>query len=384
MATIFSFGRQMKFQIIRMDSEYHVKQTKRSPQVGRTFRCDKPPGCIHSIDPNRIQQQECLTLVLERKIPAIPSGGYKWAEILPSCPSLDTNNRAAGIGFEPRAFRSASSRFKQKFLLHQVITSHGVVVVVLALIVIASVYSWTAVWAKRNAVRDEFLKKKIISKFYPKLRNNVRSLTPFSKEGDHMTTVVRHQLPAIGICTYPANRSVKKPDKLTFEVKRVILALLKYQRNIPDSSRRNLSRRIIRRQVKVSVRVYGEAWWTPKAKKMEDAQKAGNARRLFRLIRATGPPKISLRIHLLSKKQLIILRTACYIVLCTGINIFFRVHISRKTERRGSDQLVDEGPGAGQQSDTTDWRISRPNRVIMLCDSESRILKNLHGMKVLI
>ncbi|GAA47580.1 glutamate receptor AMPA [Clonorchis sinensis] len=56
-------------------------------------------------------------------------------------------------------------------------------------------------------------------------------------------------------------------------------------------------RRIIRRQVKVSVQADCEVWWTQKAKEMEEAQKAGNARRLLQLIRATGPPKIPVHIH---------------------------------------------------------------------------------------
>ncbi|GAA51207.1 protein bicaudal C homolog 1 [Clonorchis sinensis] len=45
------------------------------------------------------------------------------------------------------------------------------------------------------------------------------------------------------------------------------------------------------RQVKVSVQADREVWRTQKAKEMEEAQKAGNARRLFQLIRATGPRK---------------------------------------------------------------------------------------------
>ncbi|KER27673.1 LOW QUALITY PROTEIN: hypothetical protein T265_13747, partial [Opisthorchis viverrini] len=53
----------------------------------------------------------------------------------------------------------------------------------------------------------------------------------------------------------------------------------------------NPMRRAIRRQVKVSLRSDHEVWWTQKAKEMEGAQKAGNARRLFQLIRATGPRK---------------------------------------------------------------------------------------------
>ncbi|GAA48171.1 craniofacial development protein 2 [Clonorchis sinensis] len=69
------------------------------------------------------------------------------------------------------------------------------------------------------------------------------------------------------------------------------VALLKSQRNIPAGPGHNLVRGIIRRQVIVSVRADREAWWTQKAKEMEEAQKTGNARRLFQLIRATGPRK---------------------------------------------------------------------------------------------
>ncbi|GAA53681.1 zinc finger protein 341 [Clonorchis sinensis] len=69
------------------------------------------------------------------------------------------------------------------------------------------------------------------------------------------------------------------------------VALLKSRRNIPAGPEHNLVRRIIRRQVKVSVKADREVWWTQKAKEMEEAQKSGNARRLFQLIRATGPRK---------------------------------------------------------------------------------------------
>ncbi|GAA54203.1 vacuolar protein sorting-associated protein 54, partial [Clonorchis sinensis] len=69
------------------------------------------------------------------------------------------------------------------------------------------------------------------------------------------------------------------------------VALLKSRRNIPAGPEHNLVRRIIRRQVKVSVKADREVWWTQKAKEMEEAQKSGNALRLFQLIRATGPRK---------------------------------------------------------------------------------------------
>ncbi|GAA56659.1 ATP-binding cassette transporter [Clonorchis sinensis] len=69
------------------------------------------------------------------------------------------------------------------------------------------------------------------------------------------------------------------------------VALLKSRRNIPAGPEHNLVRRIIRRQVKASVQADREVWWTQKAKEMEEAHKSGNARKLFQLIRATGPRK---------------------------------------------------------------------------------------------
>ncbi|KER20468.1 hypothetical protein T265_10989 [Opisthorchis viverrini] len=52
-----------------------------------------------------------------------------------------------------------------------------------------------------------------------------------------------------------------------------------------------LHRRIIRRQVNLSVRADREAWWARKVEEMEDAKNAGNVRKLFYLIRSTGPRK---------------------------------------------------------------------------------------------
>ncbi|KER25612.1 LOW QUALITY PROTEIN: hypothetical protein T265_14179, partial [Opisthorchis viverrini] len=62
-------------------------------------------------------------------------------------------------------------------------------------------------------------------------------------------------------------------------------------RNISAGPEHNPVRRAVRRQVKVSLGSDREVWWTQKAKEMEEAQKAGNARRLFQLIRATDPRK---------------------------------------------------------------------------------------------
>ncbi|GAA48900.1 WD repeat and FYVE domain-containing protein 1 [Clonorchis sinensis] len=67
------------------------------------------------------------------------------------------------------------------------------------------------------------------------------------------------------------------------------VALLKSRRNITAGPEHNLMRRIIRREVRVSVQADREVWWTQKAKEMEEAQKAGNA--VFQLIRTTGPRK---------------------------------------------------------------------------------------------
>ncbi|KER20211.1 hypothetical protein T265_11182 [Opisthorchis viverrini] len=48
-------------------------------------------------------------------------------------------------------------------------------------------------------------------------------------------------------------------------------------------------RRIVRRQVKVSVQGDREVWWTQSAKEVEEVQKVGNELGLFQLIRATSP-----------------------------------------------------------------------------------------------
>jgi len=71
------------------------------------------------------------------------------------------------------------------------------------------------------------------------------------------------------------------------------ISLLESRRRIPAGSKYNAARRAIRRQVKVSVRADRESWWNKKAEEMEAANNAGNVRRLFQLIRATGPQKSS-------------------------------------------------------------------------------------------
>ncbi|GAA49917.1 ATP-binding cassette transporter [Clonorchis sinensis] len=55
------------------------------------------------------------------------------------------------------------------------------------------------------------------------------------------------------------------------------VVLLRSRRNISADPEHNPVIGIIRRQVKLSVRVDREVWWTRKAKEMEEAQKAGNA-----------------------------------------------------------------------------------------------------------
>ncbi|GAA47785.1 ATP-binding cassette transporter [Clonorchis sinensis] len=72
------------------------------------------------------------------------------------------------------------------------------------------------------------------------------------------------------------------------------VALLASRRNIPAGPEHNPVGGIVGRQVELSVRADREVWWTQKAKEMEEAPKAGNARRLFQLIRATGPRKPTL------------------------------------------------------------------------------------------
>ncbi|GAA54801.1 E3 ubiquitin-protein ligase KCMF1, partial [Clonorchis sinensis] len=81
------------------------------------------------------------------------------------------------------------------------------------------------------------------------------------------------------------------PGVLKHWISNRTVALFKSRRKIPAGPEHNLVRRIIRHQVKASVKADREVWWTQKAKEMEEDQKSGNARRLFQLIRATGPRK---------------------------------------------------------------------------------------------
>ncbi|GAA55600.1 hypothetical protein CLF_108423 [Clonorchis sinensis] len=57
------------------------------------------------------------------------------------------------------------------------------------------------------------------------------------------------------------------------------LSLLESLENVHASPKFNLARQIVRRQVKV--RAGRKAWWTRKAREMEETQKAGNVRRLL-------------------------------------------------------------------------------------------------------
>ncbi|GAA57291.1 hypothetical protein CLF_112488 [Clonorchis sinensis] len=58
---------------------------------------------------------------------------------------------------------------------------------------------------------------------------------------------------------------------------RIEVAVLKSRRKIPTGPEHNLTRRIIKRQVKVSVPIDHEVWWTRKAKEIEETQKSRNA-----------------------------------------------------------------------------------------------------------
>ncbi|CAH8647362.1 unnamed protein product [Dicrocoelium dendriticum] len=67
--------------------------------------------------------------------------------------------------------------------------------------------------------------------------------------------------------------------------------LLEARRHLPAGSEHNVTRRAIRRELKRSLRADKEAWWTSRAQEMEEAGAVGNYRKLFQLIRTTGPRK---------------------------------------------------------------------------------------------
>ncbi|KER23522.1 LOW QUALITY PROTEIN: hypothetical protein T265_14625 [Opisthorchis viverrini] len=79
------------------------------------------------------------------------------------------------------------------------------------------------------------------------------------------------------------------------------VSLLETRRHIPPDGHYNSTWRIIRRQVKLSVCADGD-WWIRKSEEMEDAKNAGNARKLFHLIRPTGLRK-SLVIEIIRAKM---------------------------------------------------------------------------------
>ena len=66
------------------------------------------------------------------------------------------------------------------------------------------------------------------------------------------------------------------------------IKLLESRRRIPSGSEHNQTRRVVRRELKRSLRTDREEWWTKRAEEMEAASNAGNAHRLFQLIRSTG------------------------------------------------------------------------------------------------
>ena len=69
------------------------------------------------------------------------------------------------------------------------------------------------------------------------------------------------------------------------------LDILEKRRQIPPGNAFNSDRKIIRRQLKLSLRADRELWWNHKASEMEVAFQSGNSRKLFHLIRTTGPKK---------------------------------------------------------------------------------------------
>ena len=66
------------------------------------------------------------------------------------------------------------------------------------------------------------------------------------------------------------------------------LHLLDTRRSIPAGSDHDESRRILRRELNVSLRRDREIWWSKRASEMEYAAAVGNSRKLFHLIRTTG------------------------------------------------------------------------------------------------
>ena len=84
------------------------------------------------------------------------------------------------------------------------------------------------------------------------------------------------------------------------------VALLDSRKNLPCGSQYSSHRRNLNTRLKTSIRADREAWWIRKAEEMEEAQNAGNSRKLFQLIRATGPHKPAVSETIKSQQGLII------------------------------------------------------------------------------
>ena len=71
------------------------------------------------------------------------------------------------------------------------------------------------------------------------------------------------------------------------------VGLLQQRKSIPSDTAFNDQRKSIKRKLTKSLRKDHEQWWVEKAKEMELANAAGNSRKLFQLIRNTGPRKLN-------------------------------------------------------------------------------------------
>ncbi|GAA57388.1 ATP-binding cassette transporter [Clonorchis sinensis] len=69
------------------------------------------------------------------------------------------------------------------------------------------------------------------------------------------------------------------------------VAVLEAWLQSPLGHNKNSTRCIIRRPAELIVRADHEARWTRKVEEMKEAKNDGNVRRLFHLIRSTGPRK---------------------------------------------------------------------------------------------
>ena len=90
---------------------------------------------------------------------------------------------------------------------------------------------------------------------------------------------------AISACGY------KQKPTSTHWISSNTITLLDSRKNLPNGRQYNKSRRELNRRIARCIQADREAWWTRKAMEMEEAQNSGNARKLFQLIRATGPRK---------------------------------------------------------------------------------------------